>query len=78
LSFTDSLPIIAEVSREVYNYYNPTEPLLAVRDGYIPTVDECNYTADNSLVSELAGSFFMSESDTSQFFNPTATPAAGD
>lgn len=69
LNFTDSLPLIAEVSRVVYNYYNPDAPLDAIREGYIPTTEECNYTADNVLVGELAASYFMNTIDEVPFFN---------
>ncbi len=46
LNFQESLPMIAESSRLVYNYYNPTAPLDAIRDGYIPLTQECDYTGD--------------------------------
>ena len=46
LNFQESLPIIAEVSRQVYNYFNPTEPQQVIRDGFIPETDSCNYAGD--------------------------------
>jgi hypothetical protein len=80
LEFTESLPLIAEVSRTVYNYYNPTEPLQEVRQGYIPTVEECNYAADSPLVGEIAAPYFLSTLEPGLFFNPTpeATPGSSD
>lgn len=44
LDFQRSLPVIAESARIVYNYYNPDAPLDEIREGYIPPVEECNYT----------------------------------
>jgi beta-lactamase class A/uncharacterized protein YraI len=73
---TLSLPVFAEVSRLVYNFYNPAQPMANVREGYIPAADECNYTADSLLVSELVAPQFLLELDESQFYNlqPTLTP----
>ncbi len=69
LQYTISLPVIAEASRSVYNYYNPDQPLEAVRDGYIPATDECNYTADDQLVVDLASPIFAETLESSQFYN---------
>jgi hypothetical protein len=77
LDFSESLPLIAEVSREVYNYYNPNEPLAQVRQGYIPTVDECNYTFDDPLVGEISSPFFLDLNDTSLFYQPANAPIDG-
>lgn len=57
--FTESLPVIAEVSRTVYNHYNPDQPLDEVREGYIPGTDECNYTFEDELVTSLTSPFFL-------------------
>ncbi len=43
LNFQQSLPMIAEASRLVYNYYNPDAPLAEIRDGFIPPTETCNY-----------------------------------
>lgn len=43
LNFQESLPVIAEASRIVYNYYNPDAPLGAVREGFIPEANTCNF-----------------------------------
>lgn len=52
LNFTESLPIIAESSRQVYNYYNPQAPQLAVREGFIPEAPTCNF-ANTPLILDL-------------------------
>ena len=52
LNFQQSLPLMAEVSRLVYNFYNPDEPLAAVREGYIPEAGQCDFSAD-PLIEEL-------------------------
>ncbi len=52
LDFQRSLPLMAEVSRLVYNLYNPDQPLAAVRAGYIPEAGSCDFTAD-PLIGEL-------------------------
>lgn len=48
----ESLPIIAEVSRTVYNYYNPNAPLDQIRDGFIPDANNCQYRG-SPLVEDL-------------------------
>lgn len=58
LNFQESLPLAAEISREVYNYLNPDTPLGAIRDGYIPPTEDCNY-AGSELVEELVSPYFM-------------------
>ena len=52
LNFQQSLPLMAEVSRLVYNFYNPDEPLAIVREGYIPDAGSCDFTAA-PLIDEL-------------------------
>lgn len=52
LSFDESLPVMAEVSRQIYNYYNPTALMPAIREGYIPTTAECNF-ANTPLITDL-------------------------
>ena len=46
LNFQESLPLIAEVSRRVYNFFNPDAPMPEIREGYIPAAGECNYRGD--------------------------------
>jgi beta-lactamase class A len=50
LNFQESLPVIAEVSRQVYNYFNPDSPQPIVRDGFIPEANDCNYTGDPLVI----------------------------
>lgn len=52
LNFQESLPVIAEVSRLVYNYFNPDAPQPVIRDGFIPEANTCNYAGD-PLVGDL-------------------------
>ena len=57
LNFQESLPVIAEVSREAYNYYNPDAPMETIRDGFIPEAGTCNF-AGTSLIDELKDPVF--------------------
>lgn len=52
LNFQESLPVIAEVSRTVYNYYNPAAPQPEIREGFIPDAPSCNF-AGTPLISDL-------------------------
>lgn len=52
LNFQESLPVIAEISRQVYNYFNPDAPQETIRDGFIPEANTCNYAGD-PLVGDL-------------------------
>lgn len=58
LNFQESLPLAAEVSREVYNYLNPATPLDTIRDGYIPPTEDCNYSG-SELVEQLVSPYFL-------------------
>ena len=58
LNFQESLPVIAEVSRRVYNYFNPDQPQDVIRDGLIPDVSSCNYIGD-PLVADLMQSAWL-------------------
>ena len=57
LNFTESLPVIAEASRLVYNYFNPAAPMPAIRDGFIPEAPTCNF-AGTPLIDDLVASTF--------------------
>lgn len=52
LDFQESLPLFAEVSRRVYNHYNPDQPQQTGREWFIPDVKSCNYFGD-PLVADL-------------------------
>lgn len=60
LNFQESLPTIAEVSRQVYNYYNPDAPMEAIRDGFIPEAGSCNF-AGSLLIDELTSATFAED-----------------
>ncbi|QPC81520.1 serine hydrolase [Phototrophicus methaneseepsis] len=52
LNYDESLPVLAEASRTVYNYFNPDEPMDAIREGYIPDALTCNF-AGTPLITDL-------------------------
>lgn len=57
LEYSESLPVIAETSRMVYNFYNPDTPLPEVREGFIPEATTCNF-AGSPLINELTSPVF--------------------
>lgn len=59
LDFQESLPLFAEVSRRVYNHYNPEQSQLNGREWFIPDVKSCNYFGD-PLISDLLQSTWNS------------------
>jgi uncharacterized protein YraI len=58
LVFEQSLPLVAETSRLMYNFLNPDAPLEQIRDGFIPETETCNY-AGSTLAEEIASPFFL-------------------
>lgn len=52
LDFSESFPLITEISRTVYNYYNPASPMETTREPYIVPVEECR-VADNPIIDLL-------------------------
>jgi hypothetical protein len=52
LAFPQTLPALAETSRMVYNYFNPTALLPGIREGFIPDAPTCNF-AGTPLISDL-------------------------
>lgn len=52
LFFNESLPIMAELSRTVYNFYNPNTPQAVIREGFIPEAANCNF-AGAPLINDL-------------------------
>ncbi len=52
LNFQESLPLFAEISRRIYNYFNPQQPQEADREWTIPDVNSCNYFGD-PLIADL-------------------------
>jgi hypothetical protein len=57
LDFQESLPLMSEVSRTVYNYYNPDAPMTAIREGYIPEAAACDFAGD-PLIQDLMATEF--------------------
>lgn len=54
IDFSESFPLIAEITRTVYNYYNPTAPLAETHQ---ETVPECNLLG-NPLIDDLMSATF--------------------
>jgi uncharacterized protein YraI len=52
LSFSQTLPLFAETSRQIYNYYNPDVPMPAIRESFIPLPSACNYDG-STLVGDI-------------------------
>lgn len=57
LNFQESLPVIAEASRLVYNYYNPDAPMEEIREGFIPEAGTCNFAGTPLIEDLIAGVF---------------------
>jgi len=58
LVFSESLPLVAETSRLMFNFLNPSTPLGHIRDGYIPPTESCNY-AGSQLADELVSPYVL-------------------
>ncbi|GAB5492051.1 MAG: hypothetical protein Phog2KO_22660 [Phototrophicaceae bacterium] len=52
LSFATTLPAFSETSRQIHNYFNPDNPQLENREGFIPEASTCNFTG-SPLVTDL-------------------------
>ncbi len=57
LNFQESLPLFAEASRRVYNYFNPQQPQESDREWIIPDAKSCNYFGDPLVVDLLQASW---------------------
>ncbi len=57
LDFSESFPLIAEMSRTIYNYFNPTAPLAAPRTPNIIEVSQCQ-VAGTPIIDELTSYSF--------------------
>ena len=55
LNFQESLPVIAEAGRRVYNHFNSAAPMSQIRDGFIPAAGDCNFKG-SSLALDLTQS----------------------
>ncbi|MCA9883363.1 MAG: serine hydrolase [Anaerolineae bacterium] len=52
LDYSESLPVIAESSRAVYNYFNPDAQMAQIREGFIPEATTCNF-ANTPLITDI-------------------------
>lgn len=52
IQYSQTLPVFAETSRQIYNFYNPTAEMPAIREGFIPEMATCNF-ANTPLVADL-------------------------
>lgn len=57
LNFQESLPLFAEVSRRVYNHFNPQQPQPSGREWNIPEAQSCNYFGDPLALDLLQSSW---------------------
>ncbi len=57
LVYSESLPVIANVSRTVYNFFNVDAPLEQIRDGSIPDATTCNF-ASSPLIGDIMSPSF--------------------
>ncbi len=57
LNFQESLPLFAEASRRVYQYFNPGLPRPAEREWHIPDANSCNYFGDPLIADLLQSSW---------------------
>ncbi len=58
LDFSESFPLITDISRTVYNYFNPNEPLQQGREPFIVPVQECQ-VAGMPIINELTSYEFQ-------------------
>lgn len=75
LVFDESLPVIANVSRMVFNHYNPDRALDEPREGFIPPTDQCNYTAEDQVVIDLASPTYLLNPADAEFLRWHQQPA---
>lgn len=52
LESAESFPLITDISRTIYNYFNPTAPMTSQRESYIVPVGECR-VAGTPIIDEL-------------------------
>ncbi len=57
LDFSESFPLTAEISREVYNYYNPDSPVEAIRPANVPDANSCTVFGTPLVENLMAGAF---------------------
>jgi uncharacterized protein YraI/beta-lactamase class A len=57
LDFSESFPLIAEISRAVYNYYNPDAPVENIRPADVPDANSCTLFGSPVVEILMSGSF---------------------
>jgi hypothetical protein len=55
LDFNESFPLTAEISRVVYNYYNPRAPVQAIRPADVPEASSCTLFGSPVVEDLIAG-----------------------
>jgi hypothetical protein len=60
LDFGESFPLITEISRRIYNYFNPTTPFTTARDPLIVETAQCQI-AGTPIIDELMSFTFSGQ-----------------
>jgi len=55
LDYGESFPLIAEMTRTVYNYFNPDAPLDRIRPADVPDANSCNLFGSTVVQNLMAG-----------------------
>jgi uncharacterized protein YraI len=55
LDFSESFPLTAEISRAVYNFYNPTAPVEAIRPANVPDANSCTLFGSQVVENLISG-----------------------
>jgi len=57
LNYEDSFPLLTELSRTVYNHYNPDAPIAETRDSFIVPVADCDLLGNPVIENLMSASF---------------------
>jgi beta-lactamase class A len=57
LDFSESFPLTAEISREVYNYFNADAPVEAIRPANVPDANSCTVFGTPLVENLMAGNY---------------------
>jgi beta-lactamase class A len=57
LDFSESFPLTAEISREVYNYFNADAPVEAIRPANVPDANSCTVFGTPLVETLMAGNY---------------------
>jgi beta-lactamase class A len=55
LDFSESFPLMAEISRIVYNFYNPDSPVESIRPANVPDANSCTLFGSAVVENLIAG-----------------------